>query len=274
MRRARAIAGWIAGWMRRHWKAEVAGVPIVLLAALTGVILVAASGTSQLRPPRNDLPAAFRGRATGFDISWPQCGYEYPTAPYSFGIIGVTGGRPYTQNPCLREEYIWALDAVDTAPSVYMNLDFPTPPPTGQSLTGSPPACRRDGVALCPPYTYGYEAARQAIAYAEARGVTAHVWWLDTETENAWSDDVNANFQAIRGALTALRDHGLTAGVYSTRYQWRQIAGANDPKAPMWVAGATGENPHTSCSPLFAFGSGKIWLTQFPNGNFDGDYVC
>ena len=273
MRRARAFAGKLAAFARRHWRAGIAGLPFALLAALVTVILIAATGTSLLRPPRNDLPATFRGASNGFDISWPQCGYAYPTAPFSFGIVGVTGGRPYTQNPCLRDEYLWALSAADTAPSVYMNLDYPAPA-AGNPPSGAPPTCRRDGVALCPPYIYGYEAARQAIAYAGAHGVTARVWWLDIETENTWSADASANFQAIRGALTALRDHGLTAGVYSTRYQWNQIAGANDPKAPMWVAGAAGDNPRSACSPLFAFGSGKIWLTQYPAGDYDGDYVC
>src|SRR2546421_11150168 len=35
----------------------------------------------------------------GNDISWPQCGGAFP-AKAGFGIVGVTGGGPDTQNSC------------------------------------------------------------------------------------------------------------------------------------------------------------------------------
>jgi non-ribosomal peptide synthetase component F len=44
---------------------------------------------------------------TGNDISYPQCSTStYPNN--SFGIVGVTGGKAFTDNSCLSQEFAWA----------------------------------------------------------------------------------------------------------------------------------------------------------------------
>src|SRR3954468_21686906 len=94
----------------------------------------------------------------GNDISWPQCGGAFPTKA-GFGIVGVNGGRPVTQNPCLAAEWRWAL-ANKGAPAYYMNLSNPG--------TTSPSA-------------YGAQAAAYALNYASAQtgasSAVNHVWW-------------------------------------------------------------------------------------------------
>src|SRR6185295_18639642 len=60
----------------------------------------------------------------GFDISWPQCGKPVPAQPYGFGIVGVTGGRAFTTNPCLGDQVAWA-SAGGAGAGVYINLNSP-----------------------------------------------------------------------------------------------------------------------------------------------------
>src|SRR5438270_3491969 len=81
----------------------------VFTAVLGAAVLAAGAGTAAVAVGRY-----------GNDISWPQCGGAFP-AKAGFGIIGVTGGRPFTQNPCLAAEWQWAL-AAKGAPAYYMNL--------------------------------------------------------------------------------------------------------------------------------------------------------
>lgn len=46
----------------------------------------------------------YTGGMTGNDISYPQCSTSsYPQN--SFGIVGVTGGRAFTDNSCLSKEF-------------------------------------------------------------------------------------------------------------------------------------------------------------------------
>src|SRR5947207_1080662 len=126
----------------------------VLAAVLGAAVLALVVGTS----------AVALGRY-GNDISWPQCGGAFP-AQAGFGIIGVNGGRPFTQNPCLAAEWQWALSNRG-APAYYMNISNPgTADPSG----------------------YGASAAAYALNYASsatgASSAVNHVWWLDVETAN------------------------------------------------------------------------------------------
>src|SRR6266480_2425330 len=81
----------------------------------------------------------------GNDISWPQCGGAFPTKA-GFGIVGVNGGRPFTQNPCLGPEWQWALSNKG-APAYYMNLSNP---------------------GTADPAGYGAQAAAYAFNYASS----------------------------------------------------------------------------------------------------------
>ena len=191
----------------------------------------------------------------GNDISWPQCGGAFP-AKAGFGIVGVTGGRPYTQNSCLAAEWQWALSNKG-APAYYMNLANP---------------------GTSPPAAYGANAAAYALNYATsqtgASSAVNHVWWIDVETTNTWSSNQAANVAVIQGALSYLKQHTAKAvGIYSTGYQWGVITGGVRLGAPVWAAGASSAASAPSmCGTGF---TGKpVKVVQYPAGAYDGDYRC
>jgi hypothetical protein len=209
--------------------------------------------------------------ATGYDISWPQCGLPYPElAGGRLAIVGVTGGRPFTPNRCLRSEYLWAA-AGGERPSLYVNLAY------GVSARG-PLHCAADN-DRCRSYNYGYLAAQYAYTYAylNSLGRTAYTpaWWLDVETANSWSSDTGLNAAVVRGAIDYLHTmHGALVGVYSTPDEWQEIAGGlSPPGMPNWVPGAEGPNDVLKClSPIWP--GGQVWLIQWLIGDYDQIRAC
>src|SRR5258707_15348016 len=101
------------------------------------------------RPARADAPQ----QIPGFDISWPQCSKAYPPGPVAFAIIGINGGKPYTANPCFRDEYRWA-QRLEKNPAVYVNVEFP-PPDRVEAQSGPYGVCAA-GDQGCRAYNYGY----------------------------------------------------------------------------------------------------------------------
>jgi len=208
--------------------------------------------------------------ATGFDISWPQCGGALPSGG-AFTVVGVNDGKAFTHNPCFASE----VASVGPTLSVYMNLDAP-PAGSSEGLTGPAGACTGNNTG-CIAYNYGYNAAMDSVGTAAAAGVTAGMWWLDIETANTWDSNQFNNSRTIQGALDALTQAGAVAGIYSTPHQFGIIAGSYAPATPLWVA--TGSVQATAvdyCSPDHAFAGGTPWLTQFQSGGvpYDQDYAC
>jgi len=192
----------------------------------------------------------------GNDISWPQCGGAFPTKA-GFGIVGVNGGVPFSQNACLAAEWQWAL-ANKVAPAYYMNLANP-----GSS----------------DPSGYGASAAAYALNYASsATGATNavnHAWWIDVETANTWSSDVTVNSADIQGMVDYFHAKSLTVGVYSTSYQWGTITGKETLAVPNWVPGASSASQAASwCSTSHSFTGGLVALVQYPSGSYDGNAAC
>jgi hypothetical protein len=211
--------------------------------------------------------------STGIDISWPQCEKGMPSSPQSFGIIGVTGGRAFYQNPCLVSEYSWSLLG-SAPPSFFINLNSPMGSAAFKADTGPRGFCRPDD-AICRSYNFGFNAARLAYADAQSQETTSSMWWLDVETENSWSDNTAANGQVVQGAIDYIRTQGRSVGLYSTGMQWAQIAGSFNPGLPNWVAGAPdAATAQSYCASSYAFGGGTVWLVQYVSGDFDTNYAC
>ena len=217
--------------------------------------------------------------AVGHDISWPQCDRPVP-APAVFGIVGVTGGRSYTYNPCLSSQFAWA-EASPGGSAFYMNTS--NPGPAGEAVDWyaqhtPDPACRPQNDGAC-AYNFGFNAAAHAFAHAQASTggrAVGRVWWLDVETDNSWSDsDVVANRASLQGSIDFLqRQPGVVVGVYSTPKMWGLIVGDLRLPLPNWTAGSTTvAEAAAHCGPAFSATGGPVVLSQWVE-EFDNDYVC
>jgi hypothetical protein len=210
--------------------------------------------------------------AVGSDISWPQCGMGYPNnMTYGFAVLGATGGQPFSPNPCLASQWPWAVST--GFPELYINLQY------GETNNG-PLHCSGQDTG-CLAYNWGYQTSEYAVQYAASQtgGATNNVpmWWLDVETENVWSGDPDKNTYVIQGALDYIqRVMNRGVGVYSTSYQWGEIAGSfAPPGVPNWVAGASALDDGGSCFASLWPG-GQVWAIQYLNLdlNLDQDVGC
>jgi hypothetical protein len=227
--------------------------------------------TSQLAPARPAGLPRLLG-STGFDISWPQCPGQLP-GTHAFGIIGVTGGRAFTVNPCLETEYRWARSSAGAA--VYVNVS-PLVPGTPQAMVGPAGICALFELT-CQASNYGANGILSAAAALRPAGRDhVPVWWLDVETTNQWPADPTLNRAVVRGAINELTALGRQAGVYSTPYQWNRIVGDFRPGVPAWVAGADDMSTASSwCADAGKrFTGGPVWLVQTVSGRFDEDLAC
>jgi len=212
----------------------------------------------------------YRHGTTGYDISWPQCGAPYPDPPHDVTVVGVNDGHMYSRNPCLASQAAWAGRSL----TLYVNVDG-LPNDATSGLTGPRGACALTDI-VCRSYNYGRNGLEYDLAYAKRLGVASSMWWLDVEVEPIWrTGDPLSNANVIQGVLDGLRAHRLTAGIYSTNYQWGAITGGGyNPRTPIWVAGpSTFDEAKAYCSPSYAFGGGTTWLTQWST-HFDHAYAC
>jgi hypothetical protein len=233
-------------------------------------------------PPPDSGPTTYPSRAAGFDISWPQCGSSYPPSS-AVAVVGVNDGRPFSDNPCLQSEAAWAAGGRE----LYINLNSPSAVDSSDSA-GPWGRCASNDVH-CLAYTYGWNAAVSSYDVAARQGVRAKTWWLDVEVvgrcasqfptagNGYWSCDKGLNMATVQGALDALRQRNLVAGIYSTSYQYDQIAGSTTPNGgvpPNWLAGASPSNPVGWCSGSHNFAGGPAWLLQFSPNPWDRDQAC
>jgi hypothetical protein len=157
--------------------------------------------------------------------------------------------------------------------AVYLNLNEDLGTTSLYGDTGPWGTCREG--ERCHALNYGYNAASSAFtAAAQVQTFAATLWWLDIETANSWSeDDVTRNQAVIVGAIQFLRnEHGLTVGIYSTGTMWQEITGGWQAGVPVWVGGGEKANPQEECG--VGFTGGPVWLVQYADGAYDGDYAC
>lgn len=220
------------------------------------------------------MPAtALADTSSGYDVSFPNCDQPLPSSRPDVAIVGVEGGRSFTVNPCLAEEYHWARSA-DRHYEVYINTSYPAGSTIHRGDTGPKGTCRPADWA-CRAYNYGFNNAEFAFHYAQLQYAVADTWWLDVETANSWSDDTALNARVIQGAVDSLRAHRLLVGVYSIPPMWKTIAGSYRVSLPTWIVRLR-ESVKTPayCSADNGFGGGGIALVQDEFGSMDQDFLC
>lgn len=154
----------------------------------------------------------------GYDISWPQCGPHGPILPPargSTGIVGITGGMPFTVNPCLGRQWSWARTKAHH--SGYINLASPTSTYTN-------------------PAGYGAATVQAALSEARRSGVTLTGAWLDVEVGNSWSHNRSENYAVVLGAIAALQAANIQPGIYTTPRNWQHLTGDAHIAVPLWLA--------------------------------------
>ncbi len=210
---------------------------------------------------------AYVSGSVGNDVSWPNCSAKAPTGGV-FGIVGVTGGRGFSQNSCLAKQAAWFKNL-----SLYVNTGYPGQM-TALTYQNSPRVCPTTDWN-CLAYNYGYNAGQYAANYAQSQGVTSSTWWLDVENNTSWSSDYLQNQSSLQGETDALKAVGVTTvGVYSTTAQWQSITNGWQNNLPNW--GATTWNTAKQAAKYCTghnFTGGGTLLLQF-TGRLDQDYAC
>lgn len=217
----------------------------------------------------------YTGTSSGYDISFPQCGFNYPTLnAYTFGMVGITSGHAFRNNPCFASQYAWAVHT-PVPESVYLNLNEDIGATGLYGDIGPYGTCGPDDP--CHALNYGYNAASSAYTYAaqQAPAFATRMWWLDIETLNSWSEtDLSRNQAVIKGALQYLLvEHGFAVGIYSTAAMWQEITGSWQVGLPAWVGGGTKDDAKMRCDDT-AFTGGSVYLVQYDDNGYDANYTC
>lgn len=270
------------------------GLPLAVVALLTALLLGATGAVAWAATP---APVG----SVGHDASYPQCGAALPPVGV-FGIVGVTGGRAFSANPCLAAQYRWAAARPSSA-AVYVNTGNPAPTSSyywPRSGSRDPALCR-DATSTTDPgcaYDYGWHAAADALAVADRAdpSIRRLTWWLDVEIANSWNGDGISDAASLQGSMDLLRSKGIQeVGLYSTAYQWRTITGGYSASnaagyrkawrasfvprypletAPLWTATA-GDRGAAQAACATSFTGAPAQLAQFVDGSgLDADLVC
>ena len=231
----------------------------------------------------------------GADISYPQCGAPYPEA-FSFAIVGVNGGRVYSENPCFgRGDHESQLAWAGRDAQLYANTGNPGPQlssywPHGHS---EPRACNTEDApgadTLDCSYVYGWNAAEHAYelaleAFIDLGWTDADadrlpddpMWWLDVEDANSWRRDIRLNVAALEGAVAYLESMDAEVGFYSTPRLWNRITGGTDAfeDLPAWHAGARDRDDAIGRCDDPAFTGGELRMVQWIENGFDANHRC
>ena len=271
---------------------------ILALGLVSSLMLVApAAAAKPTHPGGGGTPAP--SILTGNDVSWPQCA-KHMSLPsgQAFGIVGVNGGLANTTNPCLAQELSWANASKggtnQPKAALYVNTANPGdvtpavadwPKDNIDVVTG---AADQDPYGICAgandtacAWQYGYNMANLDFNTRGVANPAAYTWYLDVETGNSWTNSTVKNAATLEGMTTYFGEvGGAKVGLYSTSYQWQQIAGtvsdtSNLNGLPSWLPGASSAaGAQANCKlPGLTSGS-QVVLAQYLTKNTDYDVSC
>ncbi len=246
--------------------------PLAALSALAVIALTASAGSAQTAPSD-----PYTTGTTGYDVSYPNCS---ATPSGAFGIVGVNGGRPFTNNSCLGAEYLaapapTALNPGTPYPSLYINTAY-----SGAYRKNILPDCSSQSTSvsskssLQQAWAIGCSEAETSITDATSAGISTSavaMWWLDVETGNSWSSsNLTLNQYAIQGAVTRLLTVNANVGVYSDGSYWTTITGGNS-----WTPSGLAADWTAAGGCTAAFTASAVWLAQQGSVNgVDSDLAC
>jgi hypothetical protein len=229
--------------------------------------------------------------ATGYDVSYPQCGGALPSN-VSFAVVGVNDGIVYSANPCLTTQLSWA-ERYEATEILYANTGNPGPAlsshwPLGQTSPQPCDASAPDSSACA--YDYGWNAATDSYndavaAYAALGQVAAgatqtpqpNEWWLDVETANSWEQNTANNVAELQGEVAYLQSRAVSAiGFYSNASDWQTITGNTTAFSsfPSWRPGAGNQTAAQSYCSTNGVTGGPTKYSQYAAGGYDADVRC
>ncbi len=234
----------------------------------------------------------------GYDISYPQCGGDYP-ASFDFAIVGVNGGRVYDINPCFAGSGRHASQLQWAGPDaeLYFNTGNPGPHLSSYWPGGAadPRECETDGTPQQDTSDCAFNYGWNATGHAYGAALDAYLelgWtepdadrlpddvtiWLDVEEANSWRGDRGLNVAALEGAVAYLESMGTQRiGFYSTPRLWDRITGGTDAFAdhPAWHAGARDRSDaERRCAEEPAFTGGQLAMVQWVEDGLDHNIRC
>lgn len=258
----------------------------LILAVLT-IALFSGSAALAAKP----RPASSAPTPLGNDISWPQCNKTLPKGQ-TFGVVGVNGGLANNTNPCLSTQLAWAAQSTGASgqPPVALYVNTANPGLTGSwwpksntyasaNVTNPYGTCSGGDDAAC-AYMYGYAKADDDATIRGINNPAGYRWWLDVETINSWETNKLANAADLEGMTAYFQSIGASVGLYSTGYQWGQIAGrvsstSNLTNLKSWLPGArSAATAKSNCAAAPLTTGSPVTLTQYVSGSLDYDYAC
>lgn len=247
-----------------------------------------AATSSTNTPKAAQVPAGLLGN----DISWPNCpvglgvpgrrssNEPMPHEDARFVIIGLTNGRAFTRNPCIAKHVKHVKDRGLKA-AAYTMLSYPNRSERAAYGRKGPYDARTYVNRIA---NVGYAQTAYALQTHRAAGLNSPIVWVDVEprAERPWSARDARNRALITGALRAIADARLSAGIYTYAYAWRDIVGDwRVPAAPLWAPSHTRSTKFRakkadaikSCSRT-SFTGGPLVITQWVHRRRDYNVTC
>jgi hypothetical protein len=211
----------------------------------------------------------YKSGSKGIDLSYPNCSATI-TKNAAFGVVGVTGGLPYTTNNCAAKEARQFKNY-----TLYANTGL-NASKSSSYYTAAEQGC--NGCPTCAAYHYGYNAGLQAFQYAKSLGLSSATWWLSVSTANTWNRNIILNRESLQGEHDALLASGVkNIGVTSTTAQWQTITGSWKNNWPSWgfTIFKSSKQARQYCTG-HQFTGGPSWLMMYKSNQsqVDQDIAC
>jgi hypothetical protein len=246
-------------------------------ALLVALVALAAAFVGGAAPTQAATTQAATARAYGNDVSWPQCpksggvGYGLPMPGKSsqFVVIGLTQGRGFLANPCVK----WQVDHAKRRHLYTAAYAFTTYPTSAQFRANA-----GNGKTVVQKLrNVGYAQARFNVWTMRRAGLKTPMVWIDVEPskKRPWSKSKVYNAAVVEGAVRGYQKAGLKVGFYSTTYLWTSIVGNLRPGLPEWrTAGSRGKTVALQRCAEPSFQGGRAVLAQWWTSSVDFNVTC